>query len=132
MAALAQDRHTPRRDGDIVVVPVKKATKIYAGAMVIADGGYATPGKKGANLAFLGRAEEAADNTNGENGDLSIRVRRPGVFRWENSAGAGAIAQAQVGTKAYMVDDQTVTKTAAGATAIGTILEVDDDGVWVG
>ncbi len=132
MTALTNDRHTPRRDGDLISIPVKAATTIYAGAMVIADAGYAAPGKTAENLVFLGRAEEFADNSAGGAGDVSIRVRRPGVFRWENSAGAGAIAQAEVGSKAYMVDDQTVTKTAAGATAIGTILEVDDDGVWVG
>ena len=132
MAALAKDRNTPRREDELISVPVKAATKIYAGSLVAkAAGGYAAPAKKAADLVVLGRAEELADNSSGKDGDIKVLVRR-GIFRWANSAGAGKIAATEIGEKkAYVVDDQTVTKTAAGSTAAGTITDVDAEGVWV-
>ena len=60
-----------------------------------------------------------------------MEVRR-GVFAWANSAGNAAVGAGLIGEKkAYILDDQTVTKTAAGATAAGVIVAVDSEGVWV-
>jgi hypothetical protein len=55
------------------------------------------------------------------------------VFRWENSANADLITQAEVGTDCYIVDDQTVAKTSATNTRskAGRVVSVDDAGVWV-
>ena len=132
MAALAKDRNTPSRKGNLISVPVKAATKIYAGSLVAkAAGGYAAPAAKAENLVVLGCAEVSVDNTDGADGDVHVEVRR-GVFRWGNSAGAGKIAATEIGEKkAYIVDDQTVIKTAAGSTAAGVIVGVDAEGVWV-
>ena len=131
MAALTKDRNTPARAGEVITgVPVAGAAKIYAGAMVVMDGGYAKAAVKEAGKLVLGRAEEFVDNTGGMAGDLKITVRR-GVFRWENAAGNNAAAAGDIGKSEYIADDQTVTKTAAGSTAVGKILGVDDDGVWV-
>ncbi len=125
------DRNTPSRDGVLMAFPVKAGAKIHAGALVVLDTGYAKPGAKAANLVFAGRAEAAADNSAGADGDLEVLVRRKRVFRWKNAAGGGKVAQAQVGSAAYIADDETVTKTATGASKAGTVLAVDDDGVWV-
>ena len=130
MAALAADRHTPTRDG-VLVATQAAAAKIYAGALVMIDGGYAKPGATAANKKFWGRAEEYCDNSGGAAGDKSVLVRRGVAFLWANAAGAGAIAQAEVGSNCYIADDQTVTKTAAGATVAGVVIEVTGDGVWV-
>lgn len=132
MAALAKDRNTPSRKGELISVPVKAATKIYAGSLVAkAAAGYAAPASKAENLVVLGRAEESVDNTDGADGDVYVPVRR-GVFRWGNSAGAGKIGVTEIGgSKAFIADDQTVTKTAAGATSAGKIVGVDAEGVWV-
>lgn len=131
MAALAADRNTPRKHGETLSVPVKAAAKIYAGSLVFkAAGAGAEPARKAGNLIALGRAEELADNSSGAAGAISVRVRR-GTFRWENDAGAGAIDADDIGSDAYALDDQTVTKTAAGASKAGTIVGFDSVGVWV-
>ena len=134
MAALTADRNTPYRDGELVKFKVKAAAKIYAGAIVVSDAGYAKPGVKAENLIYLGRAEEFVDNTNGSDGDVSVLVRRGRAFKWANAGGANAAAQADVGKPAYIFDDQTVTDVAAGASKAGVaiILAVESDGVWVG
>ena len=131
MAALTADRSTPAREGVLITAGVKAGAKIYAGALVVkAAGGYAEPGKKAANLVVLGRAEESVTG-GAADGDVKVKVRR-GVFAWGNSSGAGAIDASLVGeSAAYIADDQTVTKTAAGATAAGKIVAVDSEGVWV-
>lgn len=128
---LSADRNTPSRKGEVMAFLVKAGAKIHAGALVVLDAGYAKPGVKAENLVFAGRAEEAADNTGGADGDRTVSVRRKMVFRWKNAAGGGKVAQAQVGAAAYIADDETVTKTANGASKAGTVLAVDDDGVWV-
>ncbi len=131
MAALAKDRDTPVREGRLINVPVKAGARIHAGSLVVADGGYAAPGRKAENLIALGRAEQAVDNSSGANGDVSVQVRR-GLFRWENTAvGAGAVSQAEVGKDVYILDDQTVDKRSAGSSSAGKCVELEGGGVWV-
>ena len=135
MAVLTGDRHTPMKDGELISVPVAAAVKIYAGALVVSKGGYAAPGEKAASgIVYLGRAEEHVDNSGGAAGDKSVLVRRGRAFKWANAGGAGAVRQAEVGSAAYILDDQTVTKTATGATKTdpAVVLGVDSDGVWIG
>ena len=132
MAALKKDRNTPFRQGDLVSVAVAAAAKIYAGSLVMADGGYAKPGAEAAGKVALGRAEEQADNSSGSAGDKRVTVRR-GVFRWANSAGADAIGDADVGNDCYIADDQTVSKTSNSdaRSKAGKVLGVEANGVWV-
>lgn len=131
MAALAKDRNTPSREGARIVVPVKAATKIYAGSLVAKEsGGYAAPASKATGLAVLGRAEEQVDNSSGDDGAANVTVQR-GTFKWANAAAADAVAKTEIGEDAYALDDQTVTKTKAGASKAGKILGVEPDGVWV-
>lgn len=133
MAALAADRNTPRTEGKIDSHPVKAATKIYAGALVMFDAaGWLVPASAATTLKPGGRAEARADNSAGANGDVSANVRR-GTFRWGNSAAGDAITRADIGASAYAVDDQTVAKTNGGNTrsVAGIIRNVDAQGVWV-
>ena len=132
MVALTADRQTPYRDGDLVEFMVAASAKIFAGSMVSLDGGYAKAMVKEVGKIFAGRAEEFVDNSSGAAGAKSVLVRRNAAFKWANASGANAIAQADVGNKAYAIDDQTVTDTSAGATEVGVILQVDSDGIWVG
>ena len=133
MAALTADRQTPYREGNLVTYPMAAAAKIYGGGMVSIDGGYTKAMVKEADKLFAGRAEESVDNSSGVAGAKTVQVRRGVAFRWANSnVAADTIAQANVGAKAYALDDQTVSKVAAGATEVGEILEVDSEGVWVG
>ena len=131
MAALAADRNTPYRDGLYISVPVKAGAKIYAGSLVVADGGYAKPAAKAASLVALGRAEHLADNASGANGDIQVQVRR-GTFRWATTAAAaGKVTVAELGKDVYIADDQTVDKRDAATSKAGKCLGVDSEGVWV-
>ena len=135
MAALSGDRNTPMKDGELIAVKVAAGAKIYAGALLVSKGGYAAPGEKAdSGIVYLGRAEERVDNTGGSAGDKSVLVRRGRAFKWSNAAGTNAVTQAEVGQAAYILDDQTVTKTATGATKTdpAVVLGVDNDGVWIG
>lgn len=134
--ALSTERLTPRLgDAPVVTVlslPVKAATKIYAGSLVVIDAGYAAPGRAATTLIAVGRAEKTIDNTDGAAGDLSVEVRR-GAFKFKNSAAGDLIAQADVGKDCYIVDDETVAKTDGAATRsiAGKVLAVESDGVFV-
>lgn len=133
MAALTKDRNTQRREGNMFSLGVAAAKKIFAGSLVCKDAnGFATPGAVATTLKALGRAEEQVDNTSGSNGDVSV-VIQPGTFKWANSGGGDAIADADIGNLCYVVDDQTVAKTDGTSTrsAAGRIVQVDSDGVWV-
>ena len=122
---------TPRRPGEGISLPVAAGAVIADGALVVAKDGYAAPGELAAGLTYIGRADQRVDNSDGAAGAKRIQVRRGGLFRWDNASGAGAITQDDVGKTAYIFDDRTVTRTAAGASPAGVILDVDPDGVWV-
>lgn len=130
MAALSAARNTPERQGDVIDLPVKAATTVHQGSLVVIDAGYAAPGRVATGLIAAGRAEEAA--TAVAAGSASVRVRR-GTFKFGNSATTDLIAQADVGADCYIVDDQTVAKTNGTNTRsrAGKIMAVDADGVWV-
>ncbi len=131
--ALTSDRNTPRRDGELVTLPVAAAKLIYAGSLVARDSsGNATPGAAATTLLGAGRAEARADNSGGSAGDITVDVRK-GVFRFGNSASADAITRADIGASCYIADDQTVAKTSGSSTrsVAGTVFDVDSDGVWV-
>lgn len=131
--ALTKDRNTEMKDGELVAVPVAADAVIYAGALVVANAtGYAAPGSTATTLTYLGRAEEAVDNTGGADGAVTVQVRRGKAFKWGNS-GADAVTQAELGKTCYIVDDETVAKTDGTGTrsAAGTVVAVDSDGVWV-
>lgn len=130
--ALANDRNTPFKDGELVAIPAAVA-KIFAGSLVaINAAGYATPGAVATTLRYGGRAEEQVDNTTGAAGDKSVLVRRNKAFKWLNH-GADPIVQADLFTTCYIVDDQTVAKTNGVNTrsVAGKVIQIDADGVWV-
>jgi hypothetical protein len=130
MAALTSDRNTPQREGSIVTLGVATGKKIYAGSIVAVDAsGYATPGDVATTLKYLGRAEEQVDNSSGSDGDVAVSVRK-GIFKWENNTG-DEVADSDIGSTCYIVDDQTVGISATGRSAAGTVFKVDPDGVWV-
>jgi len=132
MTALAAARNTKELAGAILAVPVKATTRCYQGGIAVLNAGYAAPGTTTTGLVALGRFEEDADNSVGQNGDITVRVKR-GVFQFANSSSGDAIAQANVGSVCYIVDDQTVAKTANTNTRspAGIVEAVDSGGVWV-
>lgn len=130
--ALSQDRNTPRRAGDQFEFPVAAAAICYAGGIaVLTSTGYVQPGSSTGGQVALGVFTERADNATGSAGDIKAKVQS-GVFRFGNSAGDEAIAVADVGKQCFIVDDQTVAKTAAGGRSVaGIVRDVDSQGVWV-
>ncbi len=134
MTALSADRNTPRRQGvELLELPAAAAKVFHAGALAALDAaGNATPGATATTLRGLGRVEAAVDNSAGAAGAKTVTIRR-GCYRWANSAAGDAIAAADVGNNAYIVDDQTVAKTNGSSTrsVAGRITDVDADGVWV-
>lgn len=133
MVALTKPRNTPERGCDLFEVPVKAATKIFAGSLVCLDAaGWAVPGATATTLIALGRAEAGADNSSGADGDVMVRVKR-GAFRFGNSGAADAITRAEIGDDCFVIDDQTVAKTNGTNTRsrAGKVVGVDAQGVWV-
>lgn len=130
MAALTAPRNTPQRVGEIFALPVKAATTIHQGSIVVVDAGYAAPGRTATGLVAAGRAESGAVAVAA--GSATVEVRR-GIFKFGNSAAGDLIAQADVGADCYIVDDQTVAKTNGTNTRsrAGIVTAVEPDGVWV-
>jgi hypothetical protein len=130
MTTLTAERNTLEMVGDKFAVPVKANTTLYAGSLAVGDAGYAAPGRAATGLVALGRVEETV--TAVEAGDAIAQIKR-GTFCYANSASADLIAQANVGSDCYIVDDQTVALTSASNTRsrAGIIVAVDAAGVWV-
>ncbi|WP_440411135.1 hypothetical protein [Neorhizobium petrolearium] len=133
MTALAADRNTPERSGDVRDVPIAADTLLFAGAMAAVNAaGNAVPVTTALGLKGAGRVERRVDNAGGAAGAERVRIRA-GIFRYANSAGADELTQADIGADVYGVDDQTVAKTSATNTrsVVGKVFDVDDQGVWV-
>ena len=95
-------------------------------AAINADG-YAVTGKKAEGLVKAGMVVVAADNTAGAAGAATVRVQR-GTFVWNND---GTIKNTDLLKTCYIAGADTVTITAEKASAAGTIIAVDSDGVTV-
>ena len=131
MTALSQARQPIEVEGKFGVAPVKGATTIWQGALVVADSALAVPGKTATGLVILGIAEETVKNSGGD-GAAKVKFRR-GTFDFTNSASTDEITAGDIGKDAYIVDDQTVAKTdGAGTRSVaGKIIKVESDGVFV-
>ncbi|WP_454843783.1 hypothetical protein [Pseudomonas gorinensis] len=128
---LTQDRNTPMKATEVLVVPVAANVRIFAGSLVVASAtGFAAPGSTALGLSYLGRAEELVDNRGGAAGAAQVEIRYGKAFLWAND---GTITQAHLFKPAYIVDDETVAAADAGGTrsAAGRIVGIDADGVWV-
>jgi hypothetical protein len=109
-----------------VSLTVTDAVKIYKGSLCAVNAaGEVEPATAATTLTGMGRAVDTVDNAaDGEVAEIEM-----GVFRWTNQ---GDITIADLHALCYAYDDQTVGQTAGGArSAVGTIVDVDADGVWV-
>lgn len=104
MTAATQNVDVPRKEGDVLALPVKAATTIFAGTLVCVDAsGWAVPGADTSGLVTQGVAMEKADNAAGANGDIYVRVRTRGLFEFPFQTTAPGI-----GVAVYCYDDSTV------------------------
>lgn len=130
MTAMSQARSLTEMEDLWSDAPVKGATTIHQGALVVTENSLAIPGKTGTGLTVLGVAETTVKNT-GADGAVAVPTKR-GTFDFFNLA-ADAIAAGDVGKTAYIVDDQTVAKTDGTGTrsAAGKIIKLEGGKVFV-
>jgi hypothetical protein len=133
MAALTGPTTITEKQGaqaplQFVSIPVKASTTIYSGAFVVVDAGYAAPARAATGLKAVGRATTTVINA-GAAGAQSILVER-GAFAANNSASADLIAQADLFSTVYFVDDNTVAKTDGTGTrsAAGKVVGFNEAG----
>jgi len=126
---LTAARDTVSREGAKVVVGVASNTTLFAGSMVALNAtGYAVPASDATGLRVIGMAADTVINT-GTDGALTVTVVR-GLFRWVNG---DTLTDADIGSLAFVEDDQTVQKGASATYKIiaGVVVDVDGYGVWV-
>lgn len=131
MTALTQDRAveeisspSQRQFG------LKAGVVAFQGAIAVLTGGFAKPGVTGVSLVSVGVFEEPATG-GASDGDVKAKIKR-GCFKMKNAAGADAVLASHVKSDCYVMDDQTVTITAAGRSVAGKVYALaDDGGVWV-
>ncbi|EAP4496816.1 hypothetical protein FZ480_13770 [Salmonella enterica subsp. enterica] len=131
--ALKTDFDAPYRDGELLPAPVAKGEFIPAGTIVCINAkGFAVGGSEAADLTYAGRAETFVDNTDGQDGDATVLIRRKKAFRWLND---GTITQDMLFKSVYILNNRTLAG-ADGATAgsrskAGVLVMLDGDGVWI-
>lgn len=118
-------------------VLVGAGVNILKGAWIVLSAGYAVPGTTGEGLVAGGKASENADNSAGGNGAIKVHIEFPQekvCFPFIGDPD-NLFAQANIGGKAYLLDDQTVTTDSDGNTAIGTVWKIETANgvqtVWV-
>ena len=112
----------------------KGSTTIYSGGIVVAAAdGYAQKGHTATGLVVLGMA--TADSVNG-GADGAKKVTCVGsyapdgkkrLFRFKNATAGDACGQAEIGRDIYILDDNTMTKTATGRSVGGKLREIEKD-----
>jgi hypothetical protein len=130
-AALTADRNTQLKlESSVLAYPVKASTTVYKGSLVCVNtSGYALPCADTASYLTVGIAEEKADNAAGAAADINVSVRA-GVVALLN---ATSITQAMVGSRMYVVDDNTVDDSAGSNGISAGILQryVSSTSGWV-
>jgi hypothetical protein len=115
---LTADRPTQLKTPGLKAYPVKAATTIYAGAIVMLDvAGYAVPGANTASCVCAGIARARAVG-GATDGAVWVPVEAPVIALLP----ATSITQAMVGRPMYVVDDQTFDDVAGNVLA-GPLME---------
>lgn len=127
---LTNPRKTHEATGSQYRYEVASGVKIYQGALVVLDDGYAKPGGAIAGAIAVGRAQESVDNTGGADGDAHINVLR-GTFHYKNDP-ANPITRASLGKECFVLDDETLTSTNGGNNPVAGVVRIlDARGVFV-
>lgn len=128
--ALTSERSTGERNGKVYALTVTSNAMIYSGAIVARNSaGTAVPASDASGDAVLGCATYSVDNRAAlYHADRSIAIKT-GVFGWAHTG----FTAADIGSLAYVLDDQTVTP-ATNVTydiVAGVIVGVDGALCWV-
>ena len=143
MTALAAPRKIARRDGVRFVWPVAALAACVQSGLAISASGFARPARTGQGGTDALKSSDAATYQvlgvfmesvvgGAADGDAMAQIVT-GCFNFINSAGADAVTLADVGKPVFVVDDATIARTSAAGTRVvaGTLVDIDDDGVWV-
>jgi len=124
MAALTEDRVLVQETGDFNEYPIEAGAKIYRGSSVGQNAsGYVRPLIQGDR--FLGHAVAHADNSDGADGDLSVRVHGPNRYRLK--VVVPSLVADQVGNLVgYENDNDLTTSFIGGASIAGRIVRIVD------
>jgi hypothetical protein len=128
--ALTQDKGTARRVGDVVNHPVAASQNLFLGAIgMLNASGFLVKGSTATGLKPAGVIQARIDNSAGADGDNTVDVRK-GCYLFKND---GSVTRVDIGSMAYVVDDETVANSDGTGTrsGLGQIVDLDDDGVWV-
>lgn len=131
---LTEDRNTQFWLGDLREQPVGAGSNIFTGALIMRNAaGFIVRGAVATGCFGVGVAEDRANNSAGANGAISVRYRAEARARFRNATAGDLIAQADVGLRCWIMDDDQVGKTNGGGTRspAGIIVAVDAQGVWV-
>jgi hypothetical protein len=126
-------RNTRHRTGDIRNVPVKGATTILGGTIVvIGSDNFAVMGTAATGLAAIGVCKDTVVNA-GADGAARAEVFTGIWGPFANSASSDAISLDDIGKTCFIVNNQTVALTngSSSRSAAGTVFMVDAEGVWV-
>lgn len=130
MSALDQVRDTRYEAGDTRTLPVAAGEKIFHGALVVTDAGYAKAGVVDTGLVTWGKADETVDNTDGLDGYVEIAVHISNGcrdFYWDNDE-SDPVTQAHVGGPCYVFDDHTVSSDSSGTSEAGKVMGFTPEG----
>lgn len=132
MAALTTERLVQKIQAGAVTLPVKAATKIFAGSMVAVDSsGNALPATAATSQPAVGVAQKTVDNTTGAAGDLSVVIETSHgevAYKMNSAAAGGLVSAKHIGSEVYITDDNTVTALSAGSSVAGVVKAIAADG----
>lgn len=134
MSALSEDRRfvTIRRAWR-EKRPLKAGVRTFKGMVAACKGGFYQPASATTGARIVGRFLENVDNTTGANGAAFAEVEfshQRTCMGFANKAG-DLLTESDRETLAYVEDDQTVRKTAAGTSPAGLVYEIEGGIVFV-
>jgi hypothetical protein len=135
--ALSAGKKMQSRPGGQFSFPLAAAAQVFQGSLVMLKAGWARVAAEAvdagtaATCVVVGIAERTVVG-GANNGDVRAPVVT-GPWLFKNSSGADLIALSNVGSPAYVVDDETVALTSDTnkRPKAGTIVDVESIGVWV-
>lgn len=141
--ALSTGKKTVKRDSRSFVFPVKAGAVCIQGGLAILAAGLLRPGREGQGGNVTAKANDAAtyaavgvfqETVTGGVGDGDVKALvEANCWAFKNSAGVDAITLADVGKPAFVVDDETVSRTSGQGVRCraGIVRDLDADGVWI-
>jgi len=138
MTALARERVSSIREVTRDKRPLAAGVKVWKGALACAivggtGRGFYRQGLTSGSVVPVGRFMETVDNTAGAAGDLSAEIHffhERHLFLMANDGGTPVVV-ADREQACYVLDDQTVSGAAFGASRGGVVYDVTSEGVWV-